>query len=538
MTRIGLESLVREIEAEFRHVTATVKFQAVQAGATLMGGKVDLVSYTTVDGSEITFSPEVEMKLVNGVPTVQPNLEPTDGSWGWLVKVSILSGRHKKEWLKGVPVQTDGFVPFGDLPNLDPATLQPTEDVVAAWDTVRAETFQAREDTQGLRDETLTLRNEAWEAVDTPGRQGPKGDTGATGATGPQGIQGPAGPQGAAGPQGPAGVKGDTGATGPKGDTGSTGPQGPAGATGAQGPGPTTQSYADALTATGPARTAAQQIATDALAASTTVEAAVNTRVAQTSLMFTCVESVPITHVTAAASVGGTPVYGAPAKFGSGAMNYGVLTAVDTVPEAQALSLTVELWLRLEAGTDTGLRVLWSLGNLFLGFSGQPRTLRVALNSSNVQVDSTETVSAQTWHHIAVQITRTGGKNTLVGWWLDGVPIAATVGAATVTWNDDFVFGGFTASQFGIAGFAKVDECRVSKSHRYSGTFTPPAAASTPDDDTLLLFHAEDANYLKRVTGARTYPPRPSAAPAGCVTYVGQSTPTDALVGDEWRQTS
>ncbi|MDF2045166.1 hypothetical protein P2P98_03250 [Microbacterium sp. Kw_RZR3] len=166
MTLIGMESLVREIEAEFRHVNATVKFQAVQAGATLMGGKVDLVSYTTVDGEKITFSPEVEMKLINGVLTVPVNLEPTDGSWGWSVKVSIISGRHHKTWLKGVPVRPDGVVvPFGDLPNLDPATLQPTEDVLDAWATVRAETFQARDDTEGLRDETLTLRDEAREAL-------------------------------------------------------------------------------------------------------------------------------------------------------------------------------------------------------------------------------------------------------------------------------------------------------------------------------------------------------------------------------------
>ncbi|WP_193751271.1 hypothetical protein [Microbacterium testaceum] len=102
--------------------------------------------------------------LRDGVPDTVPDLEPTDGSFGWSVKVSILSGRYSREWLKGVPTST-GVVAFGDLPNLARATLQPTEDVVAAWTTVREETFQARDDTQGLRDETQTLRDEAWEAV-------------------------------------------------------------------------------------------------------------------------------------------------------------------------------------------------------------------------------------------------------------------------------------------------------------------------------------------------------------------------------------
>lgn len=209
MTLIGMESLVREIEAEFRHVSATVVFQAVDANG----------DHVTVDGESIVFSPRVSIVLQDGVPDTVPDLEPTDGSFGWSVKVSILSGRYSREWLKGVPTST-GVVAFGDLPNLVRATLQPTEDVLAAWDTVRAETFQARDDAA----ESARL---AQEAVDTPGRQGPKGDTGETGA------------------------KGDTGAVGPKGDTGDTGPQGPS---------PTPQSYADALT-TGPARATVQGIA-------------------------------------------------------------------------------------------------------------------------------------------------------------------------------------------------------------------------------------------------------------------------------------
>lgn len=141
MTRIGLESLVREIEPEFRHVPATVVFQAVDANG----------DYVSVDGAKITFSPRVSIVLRDGVPDEAPDLEPTDGSFGWLVKVSILSGRYSREWLKGVPDSTE-VVPFGDLPNLDAATLQPTEDVVAAWDTVRAETFAARDAAAGSAD--------------------------------------------------------------------------------------------------------------------------------------------------------------------------------------------------------------------------------------------------------------------------------------------------------------------------------------------------------------------------------------------------
>lgn len=138
----------------------------------------------------------------------------------------------------------------------------------------------------------------AWQAVDTPGRQGdpgPKGDPGQgislsgsvavygdlptglgaadagkgylvqadgrlyvwdgaafpangagaafTGPQGPQGPQGDAGPQGIQGIQGPQGLKGDTGDTGPQGPTGADstvpgpqGIQGPQGDTGPQGP--------------------------------------------------------------------------------------------------------------------------------------------------------------------------------------------------------------------------------------------------------------------------------------------------------------
>lgn len=67
----------------------------------------------------------------------------------------------------------------------------------------------------------------------SPGPQGPQGQTGPQGPTGPQGQTGPQGPKGDPGDTGP---QGEPGPKGDKGDTGDIGPQGPEGPQGPQGP--------------------------------------------------------------------------------------------------------------------------------------------------------------------------------------------------------------------------------------------------------------------------------------------------------------
>ena len=93
------------------------------------------------------------------------------------------------------------------------------------------------------------------------------------------------------------------------------------------------------------------------------------------------------------------------------------------------------------------------------------------------------TLSSNTWYHVAV--ARSGGTTRL---FLDGTSLG------TYTDNNDYgvtkplVLGGdyVGANEFG----GHTDEVRVSKnSARYTGNFTPPAAAFTTDLFTVLLLH-------------------------------------------------
>jgi hypothetical protein len=98
--------------------------------------------------------------------------------------------------------------------------------------------------------------------------------------------------------------------------------------------------------------------------------------------------------------------------------------------------------------------------------------------------------SANVWAHWA--ITRLGGTTKF---WYNGVETASTA----TSWDATFtrlILAGETPSGTAIsndyAGY--IDEFRVSKSARYTTTFTPSASAFTNDVNTVLLIHANGTN--------------------------------------------
>lgn len=290
---------------------------------------------------------------------------------------------------------------------------------------------------------------------------------------------------------------------------------------------------ADGLTASFVGRDELADLADPDDVAGALAGSAVSAAIAAASLGYVVTEAATASHSTVAGTEYGPPNYGSPPKFGAAAIGYGSLGVPNSVPEADAAHLTVELWVRLEADSDSGIFVLWSLGDLWLGLTGQPRTPR--LNGPAAQVNSATTLSNSAYHHLAVQTTRTGGQTALHSWFLDGAPLSETGSPGTVAWTDDFVAGALAGGNFSVSAHARVDEFRVSDIHRYSGAFTPPTTAFTQDADTLVLVHAENANAVVRTGTGLAYPARPDA-PAGAVTYVGTTEPSDGLTGDEWRQ--
>ena len=190
------------------------------------------------------------VQLVRGEVSVP--LEP--GYW-W-VRERCAYGRERRLVL----VPDSALVEYGDLVEVDPATLDPAAAPEAAWWAA----LQAVIDAGGATPEQVAEAVEAYltanpppvgvtpaeleaaiAAVElTPGPQGPQGPQGATGAqgdTGPTGAQGPKGDTGAQGAAGPQGAKGDTGDVGATGATGAQGAQGEKGDKGDTGaPGTTT----------------------------------------------------------------------------------------------------------------------------------------------------------------------------------------------------------------------------------------------------------------------------------------------------------
>lgn len=99
-------------------------------------------------------------------------------------------------------------------------------------------------------------------------------------------------------------------------------------------------------------------------------------------------------------------------------------------------------------------------------------------------------ISTNTWHHWA--IVRDGAD---VRMYLNGTLVDTnTVGAgASIDVTTDFIrIGGTGGAGTGYFN-GRVDELRISKSARYSGSsFTVPTVEFTNDPDTILLLHGED----------------------------------------------
>lgn len=196
MTRIDLSAVGREFADAPVDAVATVRVQGWAGSA----------AAASVNGAAVVFSPRNQVVVRGSVPDQVIDLPATDGTFCYRWDVSSRAGTLRLPTRYTLVPDSDVPVAFGDLVDVDPVTFVPTPDVVAAWEATVATA-------EGL-------------VAGIPAAVDAEIDARLDDLTGPQGPQGPAGPQGATGPQGAAG------------------------------PAPTPQSYADALTADGPARDA------------------------------------------------------------------------------------------------------------------------------------------------------------------------------------------------------------------------------------------------------------------------------------------
>jgi hypothetical protein len=189
-----------------------------------------------------------------------------------------------------------------------------------------------------------------------------------------------------------------------------------------------------------------------------------------------------------------------------------------------ASDFTLEFWLRFASGENhsgpcTAGEDTWIYGNIIfdrdifgtpdygdfgISLYGERIAFGVHNGTSGYTICGNTTLSANTWHHVAVT-RRTNGEMRI---FLNGVLDRQATGP---TGNISYrvgrpITGGWANEPFLVIGAEKhdydpnaypsfsgwVDEVRISNIVRYTGNFTPPNAPFTPDANTVGLYHLDE----------------------------------------------
>lgn len=212
------------------------------------------------------------------------------------------------------------------------------------------------------------------------------------------------------------------------------------------------------------------------------------------------------------------------------------------------VAATVDCWFSIDA-IPTGIKVMWGNPGWWAGvnntgrFEGRYGGL-AGLTTSSIPGQVTMANAAGPvvcdglWHHLA-WVFRADGKTTDI--YLDGTRIIQNVTSVAYTWTGDTTTVGWGLNGWNnLGGFdwpagAKIDEFRMSLGERYpaGATITVPTAPFTVDASTIALYHF-DGDGTDATTKAKSYPVRPPLLPAGAVTYLGSTQPTDWMNDDKW----
>ena len=177
-------------------------------------------------------------------------------------------------------------------------------------------------------------------------------------------------------------------------------------------------------------------------------------------------------------------------------------TLPDNIVQSLTSDFTIEMWIYPTSSLSfLQSESLFTAGNstddfmtlaLFSGNNSPVFTLDV--NGTEDDIITGAKVTINTWHHIAV--VSSGGTATL---YLDGHAIGSTtlsntpsaLGGGAGTTDDWLGKSEFSSEQY-YAGY--MDEFRISDDARYTSNFTPPNTAFTPDGNTNVLYHFDDAS--------------------------------------------
>lgn len=108
--------------------------------------------------------------------------------------------------------------------------------------------------------------------------------------------------------------------------------------------------------------------------------------------------------------------------------------------------------------------------------------------NGNYRVGPAGSVPINTWTHVA--FTKTSGNTKL---WVGGVQVGVTYADANNYPQRGVRIGADPNGNFAFTGY--IDDIRICKgTSKYTSTFTPPAAALTGDNSTVLLLHFDGTN--------------------------------------------
>lgn len=166
--------------------------------------------------------------------------------------------------------------------------------------------------------------------------------------------------------------------------------------------------------------------------------------------------------------------------------------------------ITVEFWFRAQADTGDASASLVSAKQTgassntyqwFILWRNFDKKLQVALPGSvNMPLQSTALNTAQ-WYHVALVRNGTGSNNCTL--YIDGTSVstatATTAFGDTGNGDNNIGIGSFQdgSLSFNQTGTGYIDEVRISRTARYTSSFTPSSYPFVYDSDTELLVHCD-----------------------------------------------
>lgn len=108
---------------------------------------------------------------------------------------------------------------------------------------------------------------------------------------------------------------------------------------------------------------------------------------------------------------------------------------------------------------------------------------------SNTLITGSNTLSTNTWYHVAVTRSVTG----TITLWIDGFSKGTATSSNSLTPTvATFIGRGVATTTQTFRGY--IDEVRLSNTIRYTTTFTPSTTRFQNDANTLFLFHGDESN--------------------------------------------